>query len=460
MTAQILLIGGGLAGCEAALKAASLGVGVTLVEMKPGHYTPAHHSPLMGELVCSNSLRSAEPSSAVGLLKVEMALLGSAVLEAAKATAVGAGKALAVDRGLFAAWLDQAVRSHPLITVESRRVDELPSQGLTVVATGPLTSPELAQDLLRLTGGSGLHFYDAIAPIVAAESVDLGIAFWADRYGEEPGGDYLNCPMNREEWAAFYQALTTAEQVPLKDFESPRFFEGCLPIEVMAARGEQTLLFGPMKPVGLSDPRTGRRPHAVVQLRKEDAQGRLLNMVGFQTKLSHPAQERVFRLIPGLERAEFARLGSIHRNTFIDAPRVLGPDLRLIAAPHLLIAGQLNGVEGYVESAAMGLLGGLNAARLALGQPTLIPPATTALGGLLSHLGNTTSADFQPSNINMGLLPPLPPIPGAKRKTPKAERNLALARRALADLAAWMAEHGLAPARVPPRVPPRVPREP
>jgi methylenetetrahydrofolate--tRNA-(uracil-5-)-methyltransferase len=446
MSEQITVIGGGLAGCEAALKAASLGVGVRLVEMKPTQLTPAHHSPLLGELVCSNSLRSAEPTSAVGLLKVEMELLGSAVMAAARATAVGAGKALAVDRGLFAAWLDRAVREHPLITLESRRVDDLPGQGITVVATGPLTSPELAAGLMRLTGAKGLHFYDAIAPIVTADSVDMTVAFWADRYGEEHGsggGDYLNCPMNREEWFVFYQALTTAEQTPLKDFESPRFFEGCLPIEVMAGRGEKTLLFGPMKPVGLTDPRTGRWPHAVVQLRKEDAEGLLLNLVGFQTKLTRPAQERVFRLIPGLARAEFARLGSIHRNTFIDAPRVLGPDLRLIAAPHLFIAGQLSGVEGYVESAAMGLLCGINAARLALGQPLAIPPATTALGGLLTHLGNVASADFQPSNINMGLLPPIPPAPGAKRKTPKAERNQALAKRALADLAAFMREHGL-----------------
>ncbi len=452
MTEPILVIGGGLAGCEAALKAADLGAPVTLTEMKPAHYSPAHHSPLMGELVCSNSLRSAELASAVGLLKAEMELLGSAVMRAARATAVGAGKALAVDRALFAGWLDRAVRGHPLISVESRRVDELPRLGLTVVASGPLTGEDLAQDLMRLTGCTGLHFYDAIAPIVASDSVDTERAFWADRYGEG-GGDYLNCPLDREEWAAFYQALAQAEHTPLKDFESPRFFEGCLPIEVMAARGEQTLLFGPMKPVGLVDPRTGRRPHAVVQLRKEDAEGRLLNMVGFQTKLTRPAQERVFRLIPGLERAEFVRLGSIHRNTFIDAPRVLGPDLRLVASPRLFIAGQLSGVEGYVESAATGLLCGLMAGRLALGQETPPPPATTALGGLLTHLGNTASADFQPSNINWGLLPP-PPLPEkpGKRKTPKAERNRALARRALDDLLAWMRSLDLAPATEPPRL--------
>jgi methylenetetrahydrofolate--tRNA-(uracil-5-)-methyltransferase len=365
-------------------------------------------------------------------------------MKTARATAVGAGKALAVDRELFAARLDRTVRQHPLIAVETRRVDTLPAAGITVVATGPLTSPELAENILRLAGSVGLHFYDAISPIVTAESVDMGVAFWANRYYDPPGaGDYLNCPMNRAQWEAFYQALAQAEQVPLKDFESPRFFEGCLPIEVMAARGEHTLLFGPMKPVGLIDPHTSRRPHAVVQLRKEDAQGKLLNLVGFQTKLTHPAQERLFRLIPGLEGAEFARLGSIHRNTFLDAPRVLGPHMRLKAASHLFIAGQLNGVEGYVESAATGILCGINAARLAMGQPLFRPPATTALGGLLAHLSNTASADFQPSNINMGLLPPIPTAPGAKRKTSKAERNQALAQRALVDLKTCLCTTGL-----------------
>lgn len=438
-----MVIGGGLAGCEAALQAAQRGVPVRLVEMKPRAYTPAHSSPLLGELVCSNSLRSDDPTSAVGLLKLEMTLLGSALMTAARATAVPAGKALAVDRQAFAAWLDQAVRQHPLISLESAALTELPRQGLCVLASGPLTTPELAADLASLTGQDGLHFYDAIAPIVSAESVDMTRAFWADRYADGPG-DYLNCPLEKAEWQAFYEALISAEQVPLKDFENPRFFEGCLPIEVMAARGEKTLLFGPMKPVGLADPRSGRRPYAVVQLRKEDPEGRLLNLVGFQTKLSYSAQERVFRLIPALAGCEFARLGSIHRNTFLDAPRLLTPDLCLKAAPHVYVAGQLSGVEGYVESGASGLLCGINAARRVLGQVPLLPPATTALGGLLGHLSNTVTKDFQPSNINFGLLPPL------GERLPKKQRGLELARRALRDLLAWMAEQGLTPAQEPP----------
>jgi methylenetetrahydrofolate--tRNA-(uracil-5-)-methyltransferase len=314
---ELLVIGGGLAGCEAALKAAASGVKVRLLEMKPERFTPAHSSPLLGELVCSNSLRSADPTSAVGLLKTEMAIIGSAVMDASRATAVGAGKALAVDRERFAAWLDHAVESHPNITRESALVESLPDSGVTVVATGPLTAGVLADALLRITGSEGLHFYDAIAPIVTADSVDMDHAFWQDRYDEPGQGDYLNCPMDREEFASFYDALINGEQVPLHDFESPKFFEGCLPIEVMAARGEKTLLFGPMKPVGLEDPRTGRRPFAVVQLRKEDRAGRLMNLVGFQTKLTHPAQLKAFRLIPALAKGEFARLGSIHRNTFL-----------------------------------------------------------------------------------------------------------------------------------------------
>ena len=448
---EILVIGGGLAGCEAALLAARLGMPVRLVEMKPEHYTPAHHEPLLGELVCSNSLRSADPTSAVGLLKLEMALLGSAVMAAARATAVGAGKALAVDRRRFAAHLDQAVEQHPLITRQCRRVTSLPHHDPSILATGPLTDHELAQDLARLTGAQGLHFYDAIAPIVSAESVDMNHAFWADRYDDEHPGDYLNCPLSEDEYHRFYQALVSAEQVPLKEFEKPRFFEGCLPIEVMAARGEKTLLFGPMKPVGLVDPRTGRRPFAVVQLRKEDAQGRLLNLVGFQTKLTHPAQLEVFRLIPALARAEFVRLGSIHRNTFLDAPRLLTPDCRLKAAPHVFVAGQLSGVEGYVESAASGLLCGLNAVRRARGLDPALPPPTTALGGLLAHLQNTASKNFQPSNINFGLLPPLPPVEGHK-KIPKRQRGLFHARRAISDLLAWLESLGLEPAEAPPRL--------
>jgi methylenetetrahydrofolate--tRNA-(uracil-5-)-methyltransferase len=443
---ELLVIGGGLAGCEAALKAAASGVKVRLLEMKPERFTPAHSSPLLGELVCSNSLRSADPTSAVGLLKTEMAIIGSAVMDAARATAVGAGKALAVDRERFAAWLDHAVESHPNITRESALVESLPDSGVTVVATGPLTAGVLADALLRITGSEGLHFYDAIAPIVTADSVDMDHAFWQDRYDEPGQGDYLNCPMDREEFASFYDALINGEQVPLHDFESPKFFEGCLPIEVMAARGEKTLLFGPMKPVGLEDPRTGRRPFAVVQLRKEDRAGRLMNLVGFQTKLTHPAQLKAFRLIPALAKGEFARLGSIHRNTFLDAPRVLQPDLRLKDATHIMIAGQLSGVEGYVESAASGLLCGLNAPRLMAGQPLLVPPPATALGGLITHLMNTEAKHFQPSNINFGLLPPL------DKKYPKKERGRLQARRALANLMDWLSQAGIEPAQAPPEL--------
>ena len=438
---ELFIIGGGLAGCEAALKAADLGVKVRLAEMKPQHFTPAHTSPLLGELVCSNSLRSADPTSAVGLLKTEMSIIGSAVIKAAKATAVGAGKALAVDRELFAQCLDQAVEAHPNITRHTALVEELPDSGVTIVATGPLTAGALAEDLLRLTGSQGLHFYDAIAPIVTSESVDMDHAFWQDRYDEPGQGDYLNCPLERDEFAAFYDSLINGEQVPLHDFESPKFFEGCLPIEVMAARGGKTLLFGPMKPVGLEYPRTGRRPFAVVQLRKEDREGRLMNLVGFQTKLTHPAQLKAFRLIPALAEADFARLGSIHRNTFLDAPRVLQPDLRLKTAPHIMIAGQLSGVEGYVESAASGLLCGLNAPRILAGKPPLVPPPTTALGGLITHLMNTQAKHFQPSNINFGLLPAL------DKKYPKKERGRAHARRALSDLLDWLNKAGIEPAQ-------------
>jgi methylenetetrahydrofolate--tRNA-(uracil-5-)-methyltransferase len=445
MSEPITIIGGGLAGCEAALQAAKSGVSVNLIDMKPQEFTPAHKLAQLGELVCSNSLRSAAPGSAVGLLKIEMDMLGSALMNAARASQVSAGQALAVDRHKFSELMETSLESQPLIKRICSRVDRLPDQGLTILATGPLTTQALAQDLSRITGSQGLHFYDAIAPIVLADSVDMDQAFWADRYAKG-SPDYLNCPLTKPEYQAFFEALTTAEQVPLHDFESPRFFEGCLPIEVMAARGPQTLTFGPMKPVGLADPRSGRRPFAVVQLRKEDASGRLLNMVGFQTKLTHRAQEWVFRLIPALAHADFVRLGSIHRNTFLDAPRLLEPDLSLKAAPHILIAGQLSGVEGYVESAAMGILCGLNAARQRLGQPVILPPPTTALGGLLAHLGNLETKDFQPSNVNFGLLPPL------GRKLPKKERGLAYARQALSDLNDWMNQNGLLIHRSPPRV--------
>ena len=424
-----------MAGCEAALAAADRGVEVLLYDMKPAQLSPAHSVATLAELVCSNSLRSDQLSSAVGLLKAEMELLGSHFMHAARSCQIPAGKALAVDRACFSDYLDQKVKSHPKITLSSQRWDQLPREGLCVLATGPLTTDELARDLAQLSGSEHLHFYDAIAPIVAADSVDPSRSFWQDRYSDQ-AGDYLNCPLTQEEFEAFYQALTTLEQVPLHDFEKPRFFEGCLPVEVMASRGLKTLLFGPMKPVGLTDPTTGRRPHAVLQLRKEDVEGRLLNLVGFQTKLTHASQLQVFRLIPALARAEFVRLGSIHRNTFLDAPRVLSPALTLLPAPHIMVAGQLSGVEGYVESAATGLLCGINAARLLRGLDPALPPPTSALGGLLTHLANTNTRDFQPSNINWGLLPPLP------GRVPKKQRGQALSERALEDFKAWMGSHG------------------
>jgi methylenetetrahydrofolate--tRNA-(uracil-5-)-methyltransferase len=426
----ITIIGGGLAGAEAAWQAARRGVAVRLYEMKPRKFSPAHSSPLLGELVCSNSLRADSPDRAVGLLKEEMRRLDSLILAAAAATRVPAGKALAVDRGAFAAYISQALEQASLVEIVREEVTAPDLAEITVVATGPLTSDPLADALGRLTGQEQLHFYDAIAPIVAADSLDLDKVFRASRYGA--GDDYLNCPFSEDEYAAFYQALMAAEQMPLKSFEEPRYFEGCLPIEVMAARGYRTLLFGPMKPVGLTDPRTGRQPWAVVQLRAENREGSLYNLVGFQTKLKYPEQERVFRLIPGLERAEFVRLGSIHRNTFIHSPGLLSPYLNFLQYPQLFLAGQLSGVEGYVESAAMGLLAGINAAHLSRAQDMVTPPRATALGALVYHLTNTETRDFQPMNVNFGLFPPL------EGRIPKKLRGAAYAERALKELAEWI----------------------
>jgi methylenetetrahydrofolate--tRNA-(uracil-5-)-methyltransferase len=428
----ITIIGGGLAGVEAAWQAARRGVGVRLYEMKPRRFSPAHQSPLLGELVCSNSLRAEALGNAVGLLKEEMRRLGSLVLAAAAATRVPAGKALAVDREAFAAYLTNALEQEPLVEIIREEVTELDTGRTTIMATGPLTSDALAAALSRITGSEHLHFYDAIAPIVEADSLDMSRVFRASRYGA--GDDYLNCPFTEEEYAAFYRALMAAEQVPLKSFEEPRYFEGCLPLEVMAARGYLTLVYGPLKPVGLVDPGTGRQPFAVAQLRQENQEGTLYNLVGFQTKLKYGEQERVFRLIPGLERAEFARLGSIHRNTFIRAPGLLSPHLNFLEYPFLFLAGQISGVEGYVESAAMGLLTGINAARQLQKKPLVAPPRATALGALVHHLTNTATKDFQPMNVNFGLFPPLP------GRTPKKLRGAAYAERALAELAAWQRE--------------------
>jgi methylenetetrahydrofolate--tRNA-(uracil-5-)-methyltransferase len=426
----ITVIGGGLAGSEAAWQAARRGVRVRLLEMKPGKFSPAHQSPLLGELVCSNSLRAESPESAVGLLKEEMRRLDSLIMAAAAATRVPAGKALAVDREAFAAYITQALEAEIFIEILREEVEAPDPEVTTIIATGPLTSEPLAEALGKLTGQAHLHFYDAIAPIVAAESIDMGKVFRASRYGA--GEDYLNCPFSEAEFAAFYEALMTAEPVPLRPFEEPRYFEGCLPLEIMAARGFRTLLFGPLKPVGLIEPRTGRQPFAVAQLRAENREGTLYNLVGFQTKLKYGEQERVFRMIPGLERAEFVRLGSIHRNTFIRSPGLLSPHLNFIQYPKLFLAGQISGVEGYVESAAMGLLAGINAARQVQVRPLLTPPRETALGALIGHLTNTDTKDFQPMNVNFGLFPPLP------GRLPKKLRGAAYAERALKALDGWI----------------------
>jgi methylenetetrahydrofolate--tRNA-(uracil-5-)-methyltransferase len=429
---SVTIIGGGLAGSEAAWQAARRGVKVRLLEMKPHKYSPAHTSPRLGELVCSNSLRSEALENAVGLLKEEMRRLGSLVMAAACATRVPAGKSLAVDRERFAAYLTRALEQEPLVEIVREEVTALAPEQLTVVATGPLTSEPLAQTLGNLTGQKHLHFYDAIAPIVYAESLDWSRIFRASRYGA--GEDYLNCPFTEAEYAHFYEALMTAEQVPLKSFEEPRYFEGCLPLEVMAARGYLTLAFGPLKPVGLIDPRTGRQPFAVAQLRAENREGTLHNLVGFQTKLTYPEQKRVFRLIPGLEHAVFARLGSIHRNTFIRSPGLLSSCLNFYQYPNIFLAGQISGVEGYVESSAMGLLAGINVARRAQGRPLLTPPPTTAHGALIAHLTNTATRDFQPMNVNFGLFPSLP------GRIPKKQRGAAYADRSLKELESWMRE--------------------
>ena len=428
-TPEITIIGGGLAGCEAAWQAAQRGCRVTIHEMKPVRFSPAHESPQLAELVCSNSLRSADVSSAVGLLKEEMRQLGSLIMAAADQTQVPAGRALAVDRALFAQFITEKIESHPAIAVIREEVTELPPPGQwpIILASGPLTSSPLAAALAQLTGEEHLAFYDAIAPIVTADSLDMSIVYRASRYDDGPG-DYLNCPLNRDEYAAFIEALRSADKVPLKEFEEQKYFEGCLPIEVMMERGENTLRFGPMKPVGLPDPRTGRDPYAVVQLRMEKKDGLLYNMVGFQTKLTYGAQQAVFRLIPGMAQAEFARLGSIHRNTFVCGPKVLLSSLQVKNRPDLLLAGQLTGVEGYVESTAMGLLAGINAVRLAQEQPALALPNDTALGALIGHLTQTDPKHFQPSNINFGL------FPAWETKLPKKLRGQHRAETALASL--------------------------
>ncbi len=428
---SITIIGGGLAGCEAAWQAASRGVRVTLHEMKPVKYSPAHSLPGLAELVCSNSLRGAALENAVGLLKEELRRLGSLFMEAAEATRVPAGGALAVDRELFSTYVTDRIAAHPLIELVRGEMTELPLAGTVIIATGPLTSDSLAEQLGVLTGAQ-LYFYDAIAPIVMADSLDLTRIFRASRYGKGDGDDYLNCPMDEAEYRAFVEALLAADKVAPKNFEKVVHFEGCMPIEELAARGVDTLRYGPMKPVGLTDPRTGREPHAVIQLRLENREGTMYNLVGFQTKLTYPEQKRIFRMIPGLEQAEFVRLGSMHRNTFINAPRLLESTQQLVEEPRLFFAGQITGVEGYVESAASGFLAGVNAARFVLGMDLTVPPASTALGALVRHITNADAKHFQPMNVNYGLFPEL------QGRVKKQERRQKLAERALAELELWM----------------------
>ncbi|MBV5318210.1 MAG: methylenetetrahydrofolate--tRNA-(uracil(54)-C(5))-methyltransferase (FADH(2)-oxidizing) TrmFO [Desulfobulbaceae bacterium] len=431
---RLTVIGGGLAGCEAAWQAAEQGVGVDLYEMKPHRFSPAHESAQLGELVCSNSLRSNAKDSAAGLLKEEMRQLGSLVMRVADDTAVPAGTALAVDRFQFAAAVTAAIEAHTLITVHRQEVTQIPdtTSGPVILAAGPLLSGPLAEHLQTLTGQDNLAFYDAIAPIVDADSLDMAIIYRKSRWDDLNPGDYLNCPMDREQYGRFIELLGSAQTVPLHAFEDPKYFEGCLPIEVMCERGPDTLRFGPMKPIGLMHPHTGIIPHAVVQLRAENQEGTRYNLVGFQTKLTYPEQERVFRTIPGLEQVVFHRLGSIHRNTFVCAPQVLDSTLQMKGVPGLYLAGQLSGVEGYIESTAMGLLAGINAARQILGQSTLVPPPETAHGALIHHLTASDPAHFQPSNVNFGLFPPL-----IGKKIGKKERGRIRAEQALTLINQW-----------------------
>jgi methylenetetrahydrofolate--tRNA-(uracil-5-)-methyltransferase len=426
MGEEILIIGGGLAGCEAAWRAATRGVSVGLYEMKPHRFSPAHVSPNLAELVCSNSLRSNSLGNAVGLLKEELRRLGSLLLAVAEETRVPAGDALAVDRQAFASSVTSRLEKRENLKISREEVARIPGEGIVIIASGPLTSPSLAEDIRRMTGEDHLFFYDAIAPIIDGDSLDMKVIFRASRYGE--GSDYLNCPLNAQEYFRFVEEVDKGEKVPYREFEKPVHFEGCLPVEEMAARGRETLAHGPMKPVGLRDPRTGRVPHAVVQLRQEDSRGSAYNLVGFQTKLKWKEQERIFRMIPGLEKARFLRFGSLHRNTFIHSPTLLEKTLQFKNDPRIFFAGQITGVEGYVESTAMGLLAGINAAKMAKGDRLIIPPPTTAVGSLVHYITDPRVREFQPMNVNFGLFPPL------EGRFRGRDKKRALSERALQDL--------------------------
>ena len=464
---MIHIIGGGLAGCEAAWQAAARGVPVTIHEMRPVRATDVHKTDRLAELVCSNSFRGDKLDNAVGLLKEEMRRLDSLVMHAAEVARVPAGAALAVDRELFARTVTQAIHEHPLITLGREEITSIPAATAAhpvIVATGPLTSEALSAAVVALVGAEHLYFYDAISPIVLAETIDMEKVFRASRWnrslrqsavdsrpsvvdghtavegqkvcGVDDGeGDYLNCPLSAEEYRAFYAALTTAESATVHDFDREKFFEGCLPIEVMAHRGEDTLRFGPMKPVGLKDPRTGRQPYAAVQLRQDNLAGDHYSLVGFQTQLKWGEQSRVLRMIPGLEHAEFVRFGMVHRNTYINGPTVLEETWQARGRPALFFAGQISGVEGYVESAASGLIAGRNAAALASGEALRMPPRTTAIGSLAYYVAHANPHDYQPTNITFGIINQGEPPPGSIRD--KAKRKLAISERALADLEAW-----------------------
>ena len=438
MTTPILIIGGGLAGTEAAWQIAQRGLPVELFEMRPERMTPAHHGGRLGELVCSNSLRGTGMHNAVGLLKEELRRCNSLFIEAADAHAVPAGGALAVDRDDFADHLTRAIEEHPLITLHRQEITEIPDDRLVIIASGPLTSETLVAEIAALTGQEHLYFYDAIAPIVEADSIDRDLVYAASRYGRG-GADYLNCPFDKEQYLDFVEALCKAEKVEPRKFEKVVHFEGCMPIEALAERGEMTLAFGPMKPVGLPDPRTGHDPYAVVQLRQDDRHANLYNLVGFQTKLTYPEQRRIFRTIPGLGDATFARLGSMHRNTFINAPACLNQFLQFKDKPKLLFAGQITGVEGYVESAASGFLAGLISVALCNGTVFLPPPSTTALGALLNYPATASAENYQPMNITYGLFPPL-----EQRIRKRRDRRQAFADRALQDLQSWLSRTAIA----------------
>ena len=436
---SIKVIGAGLAGCEAAWQIANRGIEIELYEMKPYKKTPAHHSNNFAELVCSNSLKAARIASAAGMLKQEMRMLNSLLLECADKCSVSAGGALAVNRDDFSAMVTEKIKNHPNISVIEKEITQLPSNGICVVASGPLTSDSLADNIKEKFGGA-LSFFDAAAPIVTAESIDFDSAFFASRYDKGSGDDYINCPMNKKEYEHFHTELVNAERAPLKDFDvqNPKVYEGCMPIEVMAQRGADTMRFGPMKPVGLKDPKTGHRPWAVLQLRKENNEGTLYNLVGFQTNLKFPEQKRVFSLIPALKNAEFVRYGVMHRNTFINSPQLLKSDFSLIENPEMFFAGQMTGVEGYMESGASGLMAGINAARLYKGLSTVQLPRVTMIGSLSAYISDSTVVNFQPMGANIGILPSLDE--NVRDKKLKAEKH---ANRSLTALEEFIRENNI-----------------